>query len=689
MASYLTPGIYIEEKKAAVQPIEGVSTSVAAFIGVAQKGPVNKATLVTSVSEFVRLFGGPIPIITGPGGQEHYLYYAVRHFFIEGGTKCYIVRVTGYGDVNVPASIQAVSSFKDFGALALDGVTAVAGALHVAALTPGKWGDGLQVQVEQASRFSLLLDEDIVGAPGLTQFTLKANADVQVGSVLFLMQQVTGIVKSVDAATLTITFQPGITAELTPADVAASFPFSILDNSTVFSTDMKFVSQTDLAAPVSVSPTMVTPATLKLDSVTNVRGELLKAGDILNFNRGTSAMVVVKKITEKLLPSGDRAMVVTFDAATLPSFSKARTKVYARDFDIVVRDGGVIAESHTHLSLINTNRRDYVNDRLSATSGASDLITANETTGTDGVLMVTALFSNLGGGNDGLASVPAFGDDDVIGSPLTSTGLFALDNIKDISLLVIPNSANAVAKAAIAYCEGRKDLFFIMDLPSTLSDPAAYIADKSSSYAAIYYPWIVDDDPITGKPVTLPPSGALAGTYAQTDVSRGVHKAPAGVDNGYLNSATGIQRQLTQGENDILYQQKVNVIRKFPEGILVWGARTLSSEPAWRYINVRRLFIFLEQSIERGLQWVVFEPNDLSLWKSIKRNVSTFLRVQWEEGKIVGTTEDKAFFVRCDETTNIPATVAVGQVIAEIGVAPSKPAEFVVFRFKQIVAKSK
>src|SRR4051794_16922444 len=128
MPSYLTPGIFIEEKKPAVQPIDAVSTSVAAFLGVAQKGPVNQATLVTSVTEFVRVFGGPIPIIPGPGGQEHYLYYAVRHFFVEGGTKCYIVRVTGYADVNVLASIQAASASKDFGAVQIDGVTAVAAA---------------------------------------------------------------------------------------------------------------------------------------------------------------------------------------------------------------------------------------------------------------------------------------------------------------------------------------------------------------------------------------------------------------------------------------------------------------------------------------------------------------------------------------------------------------------------------
>jgi phage tail sheath protein FI len=678
MPSYLTPGVFVEEKKPAIQPIEAVSTSVAAFIGVAQKGPVNNATLVTSLAEFVRLFGGPIAIISGT--QEHYLYYAVRHFFVEGGTKCYVVRVAGYTDVNDANTLLAQSAFQTFGALQIDGTTAVPGALRVEASTPGKWGEALQVQVESASRFSLLLEENVVGAPALAQITLKANEDVRVGSVLFLVEQLAATVKSVDVAASSVTVAGLLTAE------SAGFALAVADNTAVFSPDMKFTSQTDLLASVTVT-TGVTSLAIKLDSLVNVRGETLKAGDIINFVRGNSALVRVTKVTEKLLPSGERAMLAEFAPAGLPNFDRTRTKVYARDFDIVVRDQGAIVETHTHLSLVASNRRDYVNDRLAPNSGASDLITAKEGAA-GGAVLVNAAFINLGGANDGLAP-PGFGADDIIGSEATGTGLFALDTVKDVSILVVPNAPNAVAKAAIAYCEKRKDLFFIMDLPSGLSDPAAYIADKASSYAAIYYPWILDDDPLTGKPVALPPSGAVAGSYAQTDVSRGVHKAPAGVDNGYLNSATAIQRIVTKGETDILYQKKVNVIRAFPEGILIWGARTLSAEPAWRYVNVRRLFIFLEQSIERGLQWVVFEPNDFGLWKSIKRNVSTFLRVQWEEGKLVGTTEDKAFFVRCDETTNTPATVAVGQVIADIGVAPSKPAEFVVFRFKQIVPKSK
>lgn len=679
MPSYLTPGVYVEEKKSGIQPIEGVSTSVAAFVGVTQKGPVAKATLITGLSEFVQVFGGPIAVV--PGSAEHYVYYAVRHFFLEGGTKCFVVRTVGFGDVNDATSIQAVSAFRDFAAVQLDG-TAVAAALRVSALNEGRWGEGLEIQVENASKFSLLLAQNIAAGPAVNQFVLKDNADVQVGSVLNLVEQVTATIKTVNLTTSTVTVQGGLTAE------AAPFTFAIPDNAPVTSPDFKYQSATDLAAPVNVT-TAVTSGDIRLDSLTRITGETLKAGDILNFNRGVSAQVTVKKFVETTLAGGERAMLVEFEPAGIVAFDMTRTKVYARDFDIKVKEAGVIAETHEHLSFIQANKRDYVNERLSSTSGASRLITARELPATDGAIAVSTVFAALTGGNDGLASVPAFGADDIIGSELTGTGLFALDVIKDISILVVPNAADAVAKAAIAYCESRKDLFFVMDLPGNLSDPAAFVADKASSYAAIYWPWIIDDDPLTGKPITLPPSGAVAGSYAQTDISRGVHKAPAGTENGYLNSATGIQKVVTKAENDILYQKKVNVIRKFPEGILIWGARTLSAEPAWKYVNVRRLFIFLEVSIERGLQWVVFEPNDYGLWKSVKRNVAAFLRVQWEESKLVGPTEEKAFFVRCDETTNLPDTVNAGQVIAEIGVAPSKPAEFVVFRFKQFAAKAK
>jgi phage tail sheath protein FI len=206
----------------------------------------------------------------------------------------------------------------------------------------------------------------------------------------------------------------------------------------------------------------------------------------------------------------------------------------------------------------------------------------------------------------------------------------------------------------------------------------------NSKFGAIYYPWISVTDPVTGKPMLCPPSGAVAGSYAEADGRVGVHKAPAGTEDGYLNSAIGVERVITKGEQDTLNPQGVNVIRKFADaGIVIWGARTVSSDPEWKYVNVRRLFNFIEQSILKGTQGLVFEPNDPSLWKRITRDVSAFLKVQWMEGKIIGNKPEQAFFVHCNEQTNTPETMDLGQVITLIGICPSKPAEFVIFRIKQ------
>jgi phage tail sheath protein FI len=179
----------------------------------------------------------------------------------------------------------------------------------------------------------------------------------------------------------------------------------------------------------------------------------------------------------------------------------------------------------------------------------------------------------------------------------------------------------------------------------------------------------------------------VAGVFARSDGRRGVHKAPAGFDVGLVGVATGTAHNVTPGENDILYPLRINAIRNMAEGIVVWGSRTIAADPLWQQVGVRRLFIFLERSIELGTQWVVFEPNDATLWKTIERTVKGFLRVQWREGKLVGATEDEAFFVRCNEETNPPDVVNAGMVVTEIGVAPSRPAEFVVFRISQFAGQ--
>lgn len=208
-----------------------------------------------------------------------------------------------------------------------------------------------------------------------------------------------------------------------------------------------------------------------------------------------------------------------------------------------------------------------------------------------------------------------------------------------------------------------------------------------SGFGALYFPWLRITDPIEGRLMDAPPSGAMAGICARTDELRGVHKAPANVP---VIGALGLTQTISATDQASLNLAGVNCIRRFgADGVLVWGARTLARETSdWRYLNVRRLFLMIERSILRSTRWVVFEPNDRPLWKAIRRDVEAFLTLLWREGALMGATREQAFFVRCDEQTNTPEVIAAGQVVTVIGLAPVKPAEFVVFRIGQSVAST-
>lgn len=207
-------------------------------------------------------------------------------------------------------------------------------------------------------------------------------------------------------------------------------------------------------------------------------------------------------------------------------------------------------------------------------------------------------------------------------------------------------------------------------------------AGYDTKYGALYYPWIKVANPLGGgESILVPPCGHMAGIYARSDTERGVHKAPA---NEVVRGALAVESQITKSEQDILNPQGINCIRAFPgRGIRVWGGRTLSSNASWRYINVRRLFNYVEESIELGTQWVVFEPNDRDLWARIRRDINAFLTMVWRSGALFGATPSEAFYVKCDDETNPPAVRDLGQVVIEIGLAPVKPAEFVIFRISQ------
>lgn len=276
------------------------------------------------------------------------------------------------------------------------------------------------------------------------------------------------------------------------------------------------------------------------------------------------------------------------------------------------------------------------------------------------------------------------------------TGLAAFDEIDEIAILYCPDihmkSLTAQSRAAIAqalngHCEQLGDRVVILDSEEgnrSPSDVIPAIGGKTridSKYAAFYYPWIKAFDPITNRMQSLPPGGHIAGIYARSDQTRGVHKAPA---NEVINGALDVEFNITKGEQDILNPRGVNCIRVMPgRGIRVWGARTTSSDPLWKYINVRRLFNFIEESIDEATQWVVFEPNSEKLWARVKQSVTEFLTRVWRDGALMGTKAEEAFFVKCDRSTMTQDDIDNGRLIVMIGVAPVKPAEFVIFRIAQ------
>jgi uncharacterized protein len=301
----------------------------------------------------------------------------------------------------------------------------------------------------------------------------------------------------------------------------------------------------------------------------------------------------------------------------------------------------------------------------------------------------------LAGGLDG-TSAP--GDSDYIGQdngPGNRSGIQALIDIDPISIVAVPGiTSQGVQEALITHCESMRFRFAILDpKPKKVSPPVgADLTDIQNQrdqfdtkYAAIYYPRIMIDNLMTNTTMPLAPSGHMAGIYARVDDQRGVHKAPA---NEVIGGAVDLETIINKAEQEVLNPEpnNINVLRDFRHsgrGLRVWGARCITSDPDWKYINVRRLFIFIEKSIEQGTQWAVFEPNDYKLWARITQSVSAFLTRVWRDGALMGQKPEEAFFVKCDRTTMTQDDIDNGRLIMLVGIAPVKPAEFVIIRIGQ------
>ena len=296
-------------------------------------------------------------------------------------------------------------------------------------------------------------------------------------------------------------------------------------------------------------------------------------------------------------------------------------------------------------------------------------------------------------------AVPTVATESVVGDPAKRTGFASFEAIEEITMIVAPDLMTAhrqglidtegvvaVQTAMVSHCELMGNRMAILDTPAGLNAQQASewretTTNFDSKFAVLYWPWIQMFDPTVGHDVYFPPSGHLSGLWSRNDDTRGVFKAPA---NEVIQGATGLELAVTRGEMDMLNPMGVNSIKSFPgRGIRVWGGRTLSSDAEWRYVNVRRYFNYLEESILQGTQWCVFEPNDERLWGRIRRTISAFLVNEWRSGALFGEKAGQAFFVKCDGENNTAESIDAGMVIVEIGVAPVKPAEFVIFRLAQ------
>lgn len=356
-----------------------------------------------------------------------------------------------------------------------------------------------------------------------------------------------------------------------------------------------------------------------------------------------------------------------------------------------------VDEIYSNLSL-DEQDPDYYAD---AVNGASDLVQVSEgATEAPSADDRVQLGEEVAGADGGDVGVDDFqGDETMAWTPspdpdeerIKRTGLEGLKQVDEVSIVCVPDEttvdAAGIRQRLVEHCQQTEDRFAIYQAeqgqrPRSLGEsglPNDVIEDKG--LGAFYYPWVKVLDPATNVETLVPPGGHVAGVYARTDADRGVHKAPA---NETLQGVQGLEHDIRREDQDGLNPQNINCIRSFRgRGIRVWGARTTSPKTTWRYVNVRRLFLYLEESIDEGTQWAVFEPNDENLWARVRQSVSNFLTGEWRNGALAGTTAEEAFYVKCDRTTMTQTDIDLGRLIVEVGVSPVKPAEFVIFRISQ------
>ncbi len=626
MATYKTPAVYIEEQPA-TGPITGVGTSTAAFVGPALSGPIAVPTKITNWSQFKQNFGSYI------NAPRRYMAYAVEGFFRNGGTVAYIVRVG--------TAARAFIELNDRGS---------GKALRIEAKEDGTAGNLLTVEVQDAQIVT-------------TATAARAEATVDDAA----NNKIT-VTSAIDAST----FRPG--DEVTIQGTTERVTIDRIRDADVFL--VSNLAGSHSSGTLRIADLVPGQKTFRVSN-----GNGLEAGSVIQIDQsGTNEDRVVDAFTANFITL-NLGLTNTYTMQV----SDADVGIESYEFTLIVAGPSQPDETFEELSMDSRHSHYFAKtfDSVSTTARLPDVPSLEvPPDNRPAVIVATSL---AGGLADDLS---------VIGASHYSTGIEALTRVDDVNILCIPDRQDAtVQQEMITHCELMGDRFAVLDsarnappfgLGSVIEQRASL--ESQRGYAALYYPWISISDPQSGNGdlLMIPPSGNVAGIYARSDTQRGVHKAPA---NEMINGALKLERQLTDSEHGELNIEGINVLRVFPGRArpMVWGARTTApaAEAPWRYVNVRRLLLYIEESIEEGIRWAVFEPNDLALWEKLKRTIGEFLTRVWRDGGLFGATAEQAFYVKCDEELNPAPVRALGQVIVEIGVAPVRPAEFVIIRIGQ------
>ena len=652
------PGVYIDEF-APGAPIEGVGTSTAAFIGPASAGDLDTPTKVASWDTFRQLFGEqPLP--------GFFLWYAVRGFFQNGGQICYIVRAS-----NGEYAGLGVGSPPPAPALANRGGNPM---LRVRAKQPGTPNPAINVEVIGRNRLTPANTSVYQPTAG---FNVTATREIQLPS-------------AADAAQ----FRPTDWVNLGGADPRVQV-VRVTGDRIRLATDL--VTPIGNAGNVRLADAAAGFQVLRIRSTVPVPDGALVPGTMLTITQGANPpqsqiAEVVESEPLQTAPAITTYRITFRSGLTAPvSLDPANAAtVQSEEFDFHVSQGAATT-IYDNLSIDSAHPRYFLNI-INVPNGLvqveqiepppTDMPPNDLPANTGGPIALA------GGAAENLATIGAIDYTDALDT---------LREIDDVNIIAIPDASSLrapgataiVQQAIIAHCELLQDRFGVLDAQPALPlfgaganpgiDTQRRSVDSTRGYAALYYPWLRVQPVGPGDPILVPPSGHVCGIMARVDANRGVFKAPA---NENVNGAVGVETTMSDIEQGQLNLSGINVIRVFQGGgrPILWGARTTATDKNWQYVNIRRLFLFLEESIQEGIRWAVFEPNNTSLWQKLKRTINAFLEQQWRDGALFGLKAEDAFYVRIDEVLNPDSQRALGRLTIEIGVRPSYPAEFIIVR---------